>query len=147
MRHQTHLASFGWRWPRRCNVCPSPSAELATALAARKEDANDHNLPLLIWYGLIPVADENPDALVTLAAQCELPLTRKFVARRLTLKTVTDTLNVERIDVETIEESSLSMMPEGLLESLLPDQGRDLIAYLMHPTQAPLPANGQLRPN
>src|SRR5206468_13134631 len=48
-----------------------------------KEDANDHNLPLLIWYGLIPVADANPSALATLAAKCELPLTRKFIARRL----------------------------------------------------------------
>ncbi|PYI86874.1 MAG: cytochrome C, partial [Verrucomicrobia bacterium] len=56
---------------------------LATALIARKEDANDHNLPLLIWYGLIPVADADPAALVVLAAKAELPLTRKFIARRL----------------------------------------------------------------
>jgi putative membrane-bound dehydrogenase-like protein len=56
---------------------------LAAALLARKEDANDHNLPLLIWYGLIPVADTDPEALVTLATKSELPLTRKFIARRL----------------------------------------------------------------
>ncbi|MBI2949735.1 MAG: c-type cytochrome [Verrucomicrobia bacterium] len=57
--------------------------ELATALAARKEDADDHNLPLLIWYSLIPVADSAPGMLTTVAAKCELPLTRKFIARRL----------------------------------------------------------------
>ena len=67
--------------------------------------------------------------------------------RTLTLKTVTDTLTVERTEVGTIGESSLSMMPEGLLEALSADQGRDLIAYLMHPTQAPLPANSQPRQN
>src|SRR5207245_229495 len=33
---------------------------LAAALIGRKEDANDHNLPLLIWYGLIPLADADP---------------------------------------------------------------------------------------
>jgi putative heme-binding domain-containing protein len=52
-------------------------------LLGHKEDANDHNLPLLIWYGLIPVADANPGALATLAAKAELPLTRKLMARRL----------------------------------------------------------------
>ena len=61
----------------------SQRADLASPLVARKEDANDHNLPLLIWYGLIPVADADPDALAALAAKCELPLTRSFIARRL----------------------------------------------------------------
>ena len=32
-------------------------AELAAALLARVEDADDHNLPLLVWYGLTPLAD------------------------------------------------------------------------------------------
>jgi len=31
------------------------------------------------------------------------------------------------------------MMPEGLLLAFQPDQVRDLIAYLMHPVQVPLP--------
>ncbi len=56
---------------------------LAAALVAHAEDCNDHNLPLLIWYGLIPVADSNPSGLAKLAASCELPTTRKFIARRL----------------------------------------------------------------
>lgn len=61
---------------------PTPQrAELAAALLAHKENGNDHNLPMLIWYGLIPLANENPDTLVKLAANCELPLTRKFIAR------------------------------------------------------------------
>jgi len=61
----------------------SQRADLASLLVARKEDAADHNLPLLLWYGLIPVADADPDALAALAATCELPLTRNFIARRL----------------------------------------------------------------
>jgi putative membrane-bound dehydrogenase-like protein len=56
---------------------------LASALVAHAEDANDHNLPLMIWYGLIPVADSDPAALAKLAASCELPTTRRFIARRL----------------------------------------------------------------
>jgi putative membrane-bound dehydrogenase-like protein len=56
---------------------------LAAELVAHKEDANDHNLPLLIWYGLIPVADAQPLALTKIALRCELPQTRTFIARRL----------------------------------------------------------------
>jgi putative membrane-bound dehydrogenase-like protein len=61
----------------------SRRADLAVALLARKEDANDHNLPLLIWYGLIPIADTDPSTLPRLAAKCELSLTRQYIARRL----------------------------------------------------------------
>ena len=56
---------------------------LATPLVAHAEDANDHNLPLLIWYGLIPVADTDPSGLAQLAENCQLPTTRKLIARRL----------------------------------------------------------------
>ena len=58
-------------------------SSLATLLVAHAEDARDHNLPLMIWYGLIPVADADPAALAALAAGCELPVTRQFIARRL----------------------------------------------------------------
>ncbi|RYD77882.1 MAG: c-type cytochrome, partial [Verrucomicrobiaceae bacterium] len=58
-------------------------ALLAGALVSRAEDATDHNLPLLVWYGLLPVADADPGALVTVARGCEWPQTRTFIARRL----------------------------------------------------------------
>jgi putative membrane-bound dehydrogenase-like protein len=56
---------------------------LATALAAHSEDANDHNIPLMIWYGLIPTADSNADELAALAANAKIPTVRRLVARRL----------------------------------------------------------------
>ncbi len=71
------LASVLQRLPPRQRV------GLAAALLARGEDASDHNLPLLIWYGLIPVAESAPDALATIALGCELPVTRRLIARRL----------------------------------------------------------------
>jgi len=58
-------------------------AELATALVARSEDANDHNIPLLVWYGLIPLGDSDPMALARIGAECRLPMTRRLIARRL----------------------------------------------------------------
>ncbi len=64
-------------WPRE-------RAELAAALLTHEEDANDHNLPLMIWYGLIPVGNTFPETLADLAADCRIPLVRKSIARRLT---------------------------------------------------------------
>ncbi|HEX5221405.1 MAG TPA: PVC-type heme-binding CxxCH protein [Verrucomicrobiae bacterium] len=61
----------------------SQRAQIAAPLLAHAEDAADHNLPLLLWYGLIPVGDAFPATLAKLARECELPLTRKLMARRL----------------------------------------------------------------
>lgn len=61
----------------------SQRAELAKALVTHESNAEDHNLPLLIWYGLIAVGDESPASLVEIAAKCQIPLTRRLIARRL----------------------------------------------------------------
>lgn len=58
-------------------------APLAKALAAHAEDASDHNIPLMVWYGIIPLGVTAPGDLVEIAKACELPTTRKLIARRL----------------------------------------------------------------
>jgi putative heme-binding domain-containing protein len=57
--------------------------------------------------------------------------------RTITLKTMTETVTLERAEIESLRESSLSLMSEGLLEGLTEAQVRDLIAYLMHRSQVP----------
>ena len=56
---------------------------LATALMSRAEDADDHNLPLLVWYGLNPVAQSNPIGLANVAIESKWPKTQRLIARRL----------------------------------------------------------------
>lgn len=51
------------------------------------------------------------------------------------LRTLTETMTLERAEIIKTETSPVSMMPEGLLLAFQPDQIRDLIAYLMHPVQ------------
>ncbi|MEI6051547.1 MAG: c-type cytochrome, partial [Opitutaceae bacterium] len=60
-------------------------------------------------------------------------------ARTLSLRSLTETTVVERTEISSIVESKQSVMPEGLLEAIQPSEVADLIAYLMHPTQVPLP--------
>jgi putative heme-binding domain-containing protein len=55
--------------------------------------------------------------------------------RTLTLRTLTESLTLDRSEITKTDTSPLSMMPEGLLLALQADQVRDLIAYLMHPVQ------------
>ncbi|HEV3022767.1 MAG TPA: c-type cytochrome, partial [Pirellulales bacterium] len=49
---------------------------------------------------------------------------------RLTVQTATERIVLAEDDVEGVEESTLSMMPEGQLEQLTRQQVRDLVAYL-----------------
>lgn len=66
---------------QRLNVADRPA--LAAALASHAEDAADQNLPPLVWYGLIPVADTQPQALARLGAETSWPKLSRWIARRL----------------------------------------------------------------
>ena len=61
-------------------------AKLAATLMTRAEDADDHNLPLLVWYGLTPLADFDLQSLVGLARVSKWPTTRRFIARRIAVE-------------------------------------------------------------
>lgn len=56
---------------------------LATALVRRAEDADDHNLPLLVWYGLIPVVEADPTQAAEIAVVSCWPETQRMIVRRL----------------------------------------------------------------
>ena len=66
-------------------------------------------------------------------------LVRRQTDRTLTLQTQTESLTLDREEIEEIKPSPLSLMPEGLIDPLAEAEVRDLIAYLMHRTQVPLP--------
>lgn len=55
---------------------------IAEALATREEDANDANLPLMIWYGIEPLVHDDLDRFIHLAATAKIPLVRQHIARR-----------------------------------------------------------------
>ena len=58
-------------------------------------------------------------------------------SRSLQLQTATDRLTILKDDIEEVQATSLSPMPEGLLANLSASQIADLFAYLMHPQQVP----------
>jgi putative membrane-bound dehydrogenase-like protein len=56
-----------------------------------------------------------------------------------TLQTPTERVTVSLDEIETRVLSPQSLMPENQLAQLAPEAARDLVAYLRHPTQVPLP--------
>jgi putative membrane-bound dehydrogenase-like protein len=56
---------------------------LASRLIQRSEDAADHNIPLMIWYGVEPLIDLNPIRFAQLASDAKLPVVQEHVARRM----------------------------------------------------------------
>ena len=56
---------------------------LAAALVRHGEDVQDHNLPLMLWYGIEPIASAYPTNAIHLAQQSRIPLVREYIARRL----------------------------------------------------------------
>lgn len=55
---------------------------IASNLVRHAEDANDHNLPKMIWYGIEPLMADNPDALLELSTFSKIPFLTQFIARR-----------------------------------------------------------------
>jgi putative membrane-bound dehydrogenase-like protein len=56
---------------------------IAEGLAAHAEDATDANLPLMIWYGVEPLAAADPGRAARLLTKVRIPLVRRFLARRI----------------------------------------------------------------
>lgn len=63
---------------------PGPQRwEVLEALAAHAEDAQDHNLPLMVWWGLEPIVKSDAARAAKLIASSKLPTVSRFIPRRL----------------------------------------------------------------
>jgi putative heme-binding domain-containing protein len=59
--------------------------------------------------------------------------------KSVTVLTANETLVLPRNEIKSLQQSDISMMPEGLLANLADQEIRDLIYYLSRPAQVPLP--------
>lgn len=56
---------------------------IATALAQHAEDADDPQIPVLLWVAVAPLAREQPEACAALAAETRIPKLARWCAERL----------------------------------------------------------------
>jgi putative membrane-bound dehydrogenase-like protein len=57
--------------------------ELLARLTQHSEDQQDHNLPLMYWYALEPLAEVDAERMLTLAAASKIPLLHLYTVRRI----------------------------------------------------------------
>ncbi|MCA9218299.1 MAG: c-type cytochrome, partial [Planctomycetales bacterium] len=55
---------------------------VADALLQHGDDADDHNLPLMIWYGVEPLVPANAARAMQLAERSKIPVVTRYIARR-----------------------------------------------------------------
>jgi putative membrane-bound dehydrogenase-like protein len=56
---------------------------IAQGLISHAEDADDHNIPKMIWYGMEDLVEQSPDKAIAMVGSCKLPLIAEFTSRRL----------------------------------------------------------------
>lgn len=123
---------------------------LASALMSRGEDADDHNLPLLVWYGLIPVAEADPIALAEVAIRSKWPMTQRLITRRLAqdIETAPKPINTivrfvasaqkDKSDVRTNLLSGLSDGLKGWSRAPQPKNWTQMISAIDAQTESPV---------
>ncbi len=57
--------------------------EIVEGLLSHGVDADDHNIPKMIWFGLEPLVVVNPEKAMRMAKGSQIPLVSQFIARRL----------------------------------------------------------------
>jgi hypothetical protein len=75
-------------------IGPEGIGEALAGLHARAEDADDHNLPLMVWYATEPTVPLDMDAALDLALESRLPEILSFTVRRIASAGTQDALMV-----------------------------------------------------
>ena len=129
-------------WGRLCASCHRLHGD-GGQLGPDLTGAGRHDLDYLLQNILDPSAVVSGDYRVRQVVLADGRTLSGIVAARsadgLTLRTPTETHRIAAADIEQVVDSSVSIMPAGLLAGLSAAEVRDLVAYLMTPGQTPLP--------
>ena len=88
--------------------------DIAEALAVRSEDADDHNIPKMIWFGVEPLVVEDPERAFALAGKGQIPLITEHVARRAVDGDMMEPLFAALEEYPRAREGFLTGMQSGL---------------------------------
>ncbi len=93
---------------------------LAVELVKHAEYANDHNLPLMVWYGLMAVGKQHPGHLNEVATASTWPTTTKLIARRLSEDIEKNPVPINKLVAATIDfnEDKTNDVLTGMSEAL-----------------------------
>ncbi len=101
------------------------------------EDAEDHNLPVMVWYGVEPLVADNPVQAIELALKTEIPTLRRFILRRAaaqndTLPAVVAALGATKdIELQRLMMEEMMASFEGRVAIPMPDAWKGTYAALI----------------
>lgn len=96
--------------------------KLLTPLVRHGEDAKDHNLPLMLWYGIEPTVPVNLNETLSLLYLCEIGKVQEFIARRLVSASLAPQVSpappevLQRLLATAVEIKAVTRSPESALE-------------------------------
>ena len=106
---------------------------VAEALVKHGEDADDHNIPKMIWFGLEPLVAEDPERALELARNSEIPMLTENIGRRIVDAHRLETLVTSLGDSSDARKDLLKGMRAGLesqFEVERPDNWADVYRKL-----------------
>ena len=90
--------------------------DLAEQLVLHAEDVEDHNLPLMLWYGIEPLVTANPTRALQLAAKSQIPWLRRYILRRTAAENSLLPLVVEQLH-EELPSGQVSLILDEMLDA------------------------------
>jgi putative membrane-bound dehydrogenase-like protein len=90
---------------------------IARELMKHGEDANDHNLPKMVWLGIEPLVTTDPAVALERAGQSAIPLIARFTARRIVDSEVETALEALVKAIGSAPTAQFSLL-EGLRDGL-----------------------------
>lgn len=89
---------------------------LAEHLVTHEADANDHNIPKMLWFGIEPLVAKDSQRALELATRSKIPLVTQFIARRAADADAFDALanSIARMDNTTKLTHILKGMRDGM---------------------------------
>ncbi len=107
-----HLASALLR------VSQETAWAIAAGLLSHFDDADDHDLPLMYWYGVEPLAGADPRRGMGLARKSKIPLVSTFLVRRIVSGGGTDALALAVEELTKADETGQKSILRGIQQAL-----------------------------
>jgi putative heme-binding domain-containing protein len=114
-----------------CHVLNGEGGRIGPELTGSNRDNLDYLLQNIGDPGSVVAKDYQLTTLTMKDARVLAGFIRSKNDRTLTLQTLAESLTVPLSDIDQTEIAPISLMPEGLLESLNANDLRDIIGYLM----------------
>jgi putative membrane-bound dehydrogenase-like protein len=92
--------------------------ELMSSLTKHSEDAADHNLPLMYWYALEPLAEADAARMLTLAAASQIPLVQLHTVKRIAALGTGESLDLLVSALGRTEDDQRLILLDGINQAL-----------------------------